>query len=479
MNNNIRGGIFGEALCTGSQAFVVDMEDAPANFCRSTFLQWNMSVTHNSNPTKHVDFDEYALERVMIGRWLESSEFAGNDLDQNVDAVVVPSFGLHNSLANGFVWDKVTKSILMAQRQYWKMVRERLYRPKHNFTPVVIIHQPYTWVKNQPVDFLKTLLEQPKGFVDRVVIGTIESNLRPEVRESVKMPSAWDEFAAVEIQRRSGLQDVASASDDVSRGSPLMVTLPYPTPILRPAKFTMNDGLYRSARPRKILISLFASPGKTGQGGNWIRPLLIKKLRAFTNSQSGFVCHHRRNDRTDPNAEYCGLSKEKRGLWNVLVNSAFCLEPAGDTLTRSHFYLAVLAGCVPFINYIFDGGHRKYSDSVRTAWAWRNVALEREGADDDESNMFINYDEIAVIFNATDVAMGKVDVFQELSDMLANSPARFEALRQGLERVAPRMRYTSGIGCHTNCDDAFSAFRVIAAGAAGVKLPGEVRANDF
>jgi len=93
--------------------------------------------------------------------------------------------------------------------------------------------------------------------------------------------------------------------------------------------------------------------------------------------------------------------------------------------------------------------------------------------------MFINYDEIAVIFNATDVAMGKVDVFQELSDMLANSPARFEALRQGLERVAPRMRYTSGIGCHTNCDDAFSAFRVIAAGAAGVKLPGEVRANDF
>ena len=42
-------------------------------------------------------------------------------------------------------------------------------------------------------------------------------------------------------------------------------------------------------------------------------------------------------------------------VYQMVTNTDFCLEPAGDTPTRSHFYLAVLAGCIPVI-FDFDRG---------------------------------------------------------------------------------------------------------------------------
>ena len=41
-----------------------------------------------------------------------------------------------------------------------------------------------------------------------------------------------------------------------------------------------------------------------------------------------------------------------------VLNTDFCLEVSGDTPTRSHFYLAVLAGCIPVI-FDFNDKARK------------------------------------------------------------------------------------------------------------------------
>ena len=47
----------------------------------------------------------------------------------------------------------------------------------------------------------------------------------------------------------------------------------------------------------------------------------------------------------------------------------FCLEPPGDTPTRSHFYFAISQGCLPVV---FDFMHPRYRSSTR--WAWRDIA---------------------------------------------------------------------------------------------------------
>jgi hypothetical protein len=47
----------------------------------------------------------------------------------------------------------------------------------------------------------------------------------------------------------------------------------------------------------------------------------------------------------------------------------FCLEPPGDTPTRSHFYWAISQGCLPVV---FDFMHPQYR--FATHWAWRDIA---------------------------------------------------------------------------------------------------------
>lgn len=198
LNLATEGGIFGKPVCTGSHKFVPDSDTAPPDFCRYENGQANMTLAL-SVPGKSVDFDEFALERVMLGKWLQlESERCASEHKQHcseADVVVVPSLGFHNLLMHGVKWPSVSGAIPTAQQAYWKTLRENLYQPSRNYTPIVVVHQPYTFVKDQSVDLLRTLLEQPAGFVNRVVVGAIESNLRPGVRSRVHMPEDWQDNA--------------------------------------------------------------------------------------------------------------------------------------------------------------------------------------------------------------------------------------------------------------------------------------------
>lgn len=259
------------------------------------------------------------------------------------------------------------------------------------------------------------------------------------------MPDDWRDDAQSEIHRRSNhkIKDTPNAA-----GSPLIVSLPYPTPILDLSSFLQDRGAYRQSKRRKIGIFLMASLNK-GYRINWIRPLVHRTIQKYFGADNGIVCSPG-SSQTNLSG-YCGINNPKPNMWELLVNSAFCIEPAGDTLTRSHFYLAILSGCVPVI---IDGGHRLYSPSQKTAWAWRSLMPTNSTAN---SSPFVDYNEFALVYDAKDFKARRSSILQELLDMPTREPERFLLLRQGLERVAPRMRY-AGKSCGTNCDDAFGTF---------------------
>jgi len=51
-------------------------------------------------------------------------------------------------------------------------------------------------------------------------------------------------------------------------------------------------------------------------------------------------------------------------------SSQFCIEPAGDSPTRSHFYAAALLGCVPVIVEVTNKRHALFG-TQGAAYAWR------------------------------------------------------------------------------------------------------------
>merc|ERR1719272_2166521 len=119
----------------------------------------------------------------------------------------------------------------------------------------------------------------------------------------------------------------------------------------------------------------------------------------------------------------CGIG-ESGSFWDVLANSHFCIEPPGDTLIRSHFYLAVQSGCIPVI---FDGGSTRgfYNESIPAAlptwWPWRSSAIDFIALDDssidEPKEPFIRYSEFAVVFSSEEVYSGSIDVVKTLQEM--------------------------------------------------------------
>jgi len=146
----------------------------------------------------------------------------------------------------------------------------------------------------------------------------------------------------------------------------------------------------------------------------------------------------------DPNARTdaqhtCGLELSQG--FDTALNSVFCLEPPGDTLTRSHLYVAVLSGCVPVI---FDGGHNAYGPR-ETSWAWRTTNASHP-------SQSVDYSSFAVVYKYGD--LDSVDWVQDLIDMHVKQPGRLLELRRGLDNIAPLMRYSPA----RNAKDAFDAF---------------------
>lgn len=461
--------IYGRPFCTGDPSFLQRESDAPPSFCRYENLQPHLAMPKHEDD----DFDQYALERILLAKWLHSPRKCRGPTDyckRRSDIVVVPSLALHQMLQLGFTWQVKHPSAKAAKeptRLYWDALRTRFHQPDRNVTPLIVVHSAFAWDWRGYLEILHALAEQPASFVARVVIPSTGSNLKRTERSL--FGAAWTDNGHVLIHRYIRGKSVTPG--------PLLVTMPYPTSILQSVRFTENSGPFSASKARDIAVSFLASAQRNKYGRNWVRELLLEQIEKYNYTNGGHASELQSvrlacREGAAEKGPHCGLG-DHPNMWTLTANSAFCLEPAGDTLCRSHFYVAALSGCIPVV---IDGGHDEYLAAASTWWAWRrsdamSIIQDVSFGADAIGEALLDYHKFTVTFNANDIKEGKVDVIKELIEMPTKNPERFHSLRKHLDQVAPLMRYSKercsewpwARATPWHCRDAFTAFQAVLA----------------
>ena len=337
-------------------------------------------------------------------------------------------------------------------RRYWSLIRKTYFAPFQisGRSPLIIMHHSFTF-DNAPFRLiLKTLSEQPKEFRKRVVIATIESN------------------------QKKGIYYIAHG--------PSFITLPYPSGLRKPVLFGHSgqntEDRYNKPgppHPRPMFITLDANLNRKGGGGhiemNWIRKLVHQHLVKKGASCFGSICvlcpPTQTNERGEGSClnQWPLLKKNKITMWEALVSSTFCLEPAGDTLTRSHMYWALSSGCIPVL---FDGGLSDYDDNEATQWAFRSgsaVSADDHKSSDINATWKLDYDSFAIIYKASDIKAGTIDFVSDLTMMALQKPNRLASLQKGVDFASAAMHFSAPSVFNTPSEartlDAFGRFYAI------------------
>ena len=441
-------------------------------------------------PSTELFFDQFALERTMLGKWLTYPDSYGwkvpandstSDESQAHGHIVVPSYLFHciasRKKAGNARWDHFTDVHQDGYRIYWRRIQEMLdyFRDSRS---LVVIHSSFTPDTPAVKGMFDTLAEQPPEFVSRVVIASLESNLKTAHKRQLfdAMMRQAQEKAEQRRQRLKADDSLASGVlldpavklptlpwvDDASRSlqnlkanalkytpsqfpGPLLVTLPYPTSLQNAVAFSKSSHGYDGQRVRPISVLLFGLSHRRNPSAIPTRNALWHQLQ-----QAGAVVPEGSGEET-PSLMLCAEgvdcgAMQWKSLFDQTANSAFCLQPAGDTLTRSHYYLSILSGCIPVI---FEPSARSdYEDTQHTAWAWRhldegNRAGPSLGDEDahrpDESPLFVSYSSFTVnvpLSQGGGIAP-QPGFLQELMEMQTKDPMRFADLRGHLDKVAP------------------------------------------
>ena len=391
-------------------------------------------------------FNQYNLEALMIRRWLAApTRFTAQ-------IVVAPSYMFHYYW-NAFPGWKARKDEDFYEcknywhpapgeecgtwgsrgfpliNNYWAQLKDKYYRPDEKYTPFVVVHQTFPWDRDNilPVEVLHA--RHPK-FAKRVIFASLDG---PNIntREQAKIPAEL---------RLSNI-----------------ITLPYTVGIVPPTQgFSVSAGTYNASRERPWAL-LFEGSIRNFWG---VRPARAEIAKAVTQVASGL--HAEKNPRAAFPANAARVTASKtvwfRSVYGRAMNSQFCLEPNGDTPTRSHTYVAILCGCVPVIFDHEAGGPGGANSSMMTAgffdgemptvWPWRDF----------RGPVSLNYTDFAVVVDFRPIASGATTlaaVLKGVAAMPADEPARFLSLRQGLDRAARLMAY--GLANTTGQDQTSSA----------------------
>jgi hypothetical protein len=455
--------------------------------------------------------DQFASERIMLGKWLNVQD-SGDVVDKThpPDIVVVPSLSFmcwHVDKSVKFWWPPMGKNVqaywdsskisrvggeianLGLHRAYWDEVREKHFDPARS--QLIVINYSFVYDFEAHKMMLEALHEQPADFVAVVVISSIESNLQQIERnlftnEDKRM--GWSDSAELEIGART-LQLKGGTSSKPN--APLLITLPYPVALVQPM---LN---YATAGPPRTIGILYQGSDK----GSDLRNLIVAHPEftcADENNKKDFcsICaaHYkgrcrRRDNPLESSADDWAFGAEPRSpelmnnktpmdkykrkpssqsksllmMYDLALRSQFCLEPAGDTLTRSHFFVSVLCGCIPVL---FDHQRMAWYDAeVPAWWPWRSspndprakAAHTMLGA---SSNPFVDFQNFAVVLNASEVvASGQFESYTAtLLEMPQKDPRRYAKLRAGVDQVGKLMHYGMDMCKEDNCD-AFAAFQ--------------------
>lgn len=434
-------------------------------------------------------FDQFALERTMLGKWLSHPDSYGwkvpangseSDESEAHGHIIVPSYLFHclasHQKEGNAKWDYFFDGHHDGYRTYWRKIQERLdyFRDSRS---LIVIHSSFTPDTQATRAMFDTLAEQPPDFVSRVVIASLESNLKTGHKRQLFDAMMQEEQEKAQQRRQQLKADDSLVSgvlsdpavklptipwvDDASRTlqnlksnalhytptqfpGPLLVTLPYPTSLQNAVDFSRSSHGYDGQRVRPISVLLFGLSNRRNPSAIPTRNALWHQLR-----QAGAVVPEGSGEET-PSLMMCAEgvdcgTMQWKSLFDQTANSAFCLQPAGDTLTRSHFYLSILSGCIPVI---FEPSTRSdYEDTQHTAWAWRHLEESTLGGalgdedehGPDESPLFVTYASFTV---NVPLAQGggiapQPGFLQELMEMQSEDAERFAKLRGHLDKVAP------------------------------------------
>lgn len=452
--------LYGTKHCYGDENFLKLSENLPKDFC--VFDQaWGYDFPGH--------FDEFATERLLLSRWVRAPEACGAEPplrpcgDAPRDVVVAPSLFMHilrdQVEDHGAQWKVVWSFNGTEHDMYWNALR-KIYVEQHNSvggTPHIVVHHSYAFDAPFFGTMLHHLTLQPKWFADKVIIVAIESDLpnrRMELLHSNFTPSP-----ELLLKRRWGGQ-----LDHPTKGTPTIVSLPYPVPVFEPVSFTQPAPDYDPEKPRRIAVLFSADNDRGGHGANSIRSVIRSQMLNAGAVCSEHTCLFCSGGNSTPDGDvtpgtscpeaFGNASSEAHAesqlsnMWDFATSSTFCLEPAGDTLTRSHFFVSLLAGCIPVI---FDGGHDDFS-AEQTSWPFRRLG--------EEEGQAITYSNFTMKFEASEVKAGTSPFLQVLLLMPSRNPERIRALREGVDRAAAYLRYSLDEcgGVETDCD-AFARFR--------------------
>eukprot|EP00593_Proboscia_inermis_P014191 CAMPEP_0171311062 /NCGR_PEP_ID=MMETSP0816-20121228/21294_1 /TAXON_ID=420281 /ORGANISM="Proboscia inermis, Strain CCAP1064/1" /LENGTH=468 /DNA_ID=CAMNT_0011795589 /DNA_START=59 /DNA_END=1465 /DNA_ORIENTATION=+ len=401
-------------------------------------------------------FYQFSLEILLLRKWRVFGNHSGTlipSLDELVDhpadIVVVPSpfadmwVGPSEKHKEGVDWKIQTSYISVNKTKtatiaYWDRLRTRFCHGINGASepscPVMVTHLPVTVDTKYTKEFLQLLVLQPKYFKGRVVIGGIESNLK-----ILKLQSKIRKFSSI----------TRDTSTKIIPTKPLFLTVPYPT-------FELPDPTVIDDFHRDKLLSSYWAPScgsklgkKKEKNSGGVRSALEKFLynhpnhsrRGKSRSACGLnqhaICVKGNNCTTAPLTEIeNGVSDST--LHQLVATSRFCLEPGGDTPTRSHFYVAAIFGCIPVI---FDGGNLNYGEQV-TQWPWRT-----EG----DQGIGLKYENFSIILKPDDVARDPSLVMQSIKK------SDYAALRIGLAKAVRSLAYSNNRHTH----DAFNIFEKI------------------
>jgi hypothetical protein len=381
---------------TRGELFVMPGE-APSNFCT-----W-------SPYRKPGLFNQFMLESVMLRSWVKSTWTPAS----GADVVVVPSY-LHHYVWTFQAtkrWDDIMTvcSDKDKLREYWRTVQAKYHKPEEGYMPWIITHYSYAWDAWNRY-FLLTLAEQPKQFVERVIIMSLDGSNLP-------------------LNTKIAMHRLCP------KASPTLLSLPYTTGVLRTADWMkpdarshyagaskirpfhiLFDGTWKNMRRYSSIRKWIRRVGKSMHDSHQtrqakFRTLLVPKIEFPDRVRQNYIISHYR-------------------LWEVAVNSDFCLEPDGDTPTRSHLFVAVQAGCIPVIfDHASDGN---YSATLPTEWPFRFT----------EEPYRLDYTKFAMVYDSNKVLSGEIDVFKELIDMPTKQPERFASLRRELVKASKWLTYT-------------------------------------
>ena len=141
-------------------------------------------------------------------------------------------------------------------------------------------------------------------------------------------------------------------------------------------------------------------------------------------------------------------------LWRLTASATFCVEPAGDTPTRSHFYVAALSGCIPVL---LDGDAPQYHRGS-TPWAFRSDCSSMHNNIDKDGEILsssskagpsgdhvasswagLDYRKFTMRLNSSALAAGDISLASALQEIPL---ARIAEMRRHLDAAAPLLRYS-------------------------------------